>query len=72
MTDDAPKGRGGKRGGAGRKPGPHAPYEQRSVNLSRRAWAFISLYGLQTGAKSDNEALEQIIRTHLLFVPEAD
>jgi hypothetical protein len=62
-----PRGRSG-----GRRPGPYAPYAQRNVQLSSRAWAFIAAYGLQIGSKSDNETIERIIRSHPLFTPEED
>ena len=65
-----PKGHGGKREGAGRKPAHEAPKEQRSVALSPRAWAFVALLALQLGC-SENEVIERVIRAHPLFVPEA-
>jgi hypothetical protein len=64
-----PKGHGGKRAGAGRKPAHEAPKEQRSVALSPRAWAFVALLALQLGC-SENEAIERTLRSHPLFVPE--
>lgn len=65
---DAPR-RGGKREGAGRKRAPE-PKEQRDITLSPRAWAFVALFKLQVGAKNDSQAIEHIIRSHILFVPE--
>ncbi len=59
--------RGGKRAGAGRKLGPHAPYRQRSVNLSVEVWRFIAAYELSVEARSESDALEQLIRSHPLF-----
>ncbi|MEI8167650.1 MAG: hypothetical protein WCG26_14805 [Chloroflexales bacterium] len=64
--------RGGAGRGQGRKAGPHAPYEQRSVQLSARVWAFVAWYKLLSGAASENAALEQVIRSHPCFVPEPD
>jgi hypothetical protein len=62
---------GGKRAGAGRKPAHEAPKEQRSVALSPRAWAFVALLALQLDC-SENEAIERLIRSHPLFVPETE
>ena len=61
---------GGKRTGAGRKSGPHAPYAQRSVNLSAAAWRFIAAYELATDASSAGAAIERLIRSHPLWRDE--
>jgi len=62
--------RGGKRAGAGRPRSPE-PKEQRPITLTPRAWAFVALFGLQSNCKNDSQAIENIIRSHPLFVPEA-
>lgn len=62
------KKRGGKRVGAGRPPALGETKEQRSVALTPRCWAFLSLYALQLEC-SENEALERLIRANPLFVP---
>jgi hypothetical protein len=69
MTSNKP-GRGGRRKGAGRKPKGEAIREQKSVSLTPRVWAFIAFNQLQLGG-SESDAIERIIRSHFLFVPES-
>lgn len=67
MASTSKHGHGGKGRGQGRKPGPFAPYQQKSVNLSVAAWRFIALYELTAGARSESDAIERLLRSHPLF-----
>lgn len=68
MASNRP-GRGGRRKGAGRPPKGDEIREQKSVSLTPRVWSFIAFNQLQFGG-SESDALERIIRSHFLFVPE--
>lgn len=63
-------GRGGQRQGSGRPPKSDQPRIQKSVNLTPRVWAFIAFNQLQFGG-SESDALDRIVRGHILFVPES-
>lgn len=55
--------RGGRRPGAGRKPGPHGPREPHTVYLTPRVWRWLTSAG-QGGAGA---ALDTLVRLHPLF-----
>ena len=62
--------RGGARPGAGRKAHPEAKRVARSFTISRRVDGFIALYALKNEC-SESEAVDRIVRDHVLFVPFA-
>lgn len=63
--------RGGARSGTGPKPKYGKPKIQRNVALSKEAWMFIAMYALHMDI-SDNEAIERLVRTHILFATKGD
>lgn len=60
--------RGGARPGAGRKAHPEAKRVARSFTITKRADGFVALYALKYDC-SESEAVDRIIREHVLFVP---
>ena len=61
-----PNNRGGTRPGAGR-PRLARKKEQRPVTLAPDVWQFIATYRLWSGCKNDSQAIEKLIRSHILY-----
>ena len=62
--------RGGTRPGAGRPAKSGEARVQKSVSLTPRVWAFVTMMQLAHSGESESDALERICRSHILFVSE--
>lgn len=63
---------GGRRDGAGRKPKSKGEKRnQKSINLTPRAWLFIAqLQEMYPAGTSESDVIEKLIRSHILFSPD--